>query len=184
MNQARAIPRLQVPALVERVSARRGRKRNDRISRANRTGRNLRCSRDSRDGDRTTLEARIKHAQDVRAGAQQHFRRPGLLGSQHQQFSVILVGAAARKLRRRDPFLTARMGVAFVTGMQGDDRRYYGTISTPKHFAVHSGPESTRHQADVKLASTTNWTHIFPRSARHRVTEAKAGSVMRPPITA
>src|SRR5208283_333263 len=40
-----------------------------------------------------------------------------------------------------DPFLTARMGVAFVTGMQGDDPRYFRTISTPKHFAVHSGPE-------------------------------------------
>ena len=40
-----------------------------------------------------------------------------------------------------DPFLTARMGVAFVTGMQGDDPKYYRVISTPKHFAVHSGPE-------------------------------------------
>src|SRR5580658_10643385 len=39
-----------------------------------------------------------------------------------------------------DPFLTARMGVAFVTGMQGDDPKYYRVISTPKHFAVHSGP--------------------------------------------
>ncbi len=42
-----------------------------------------------------------------------------------------------------DPFLTGRMGVAFVTGMQGDDPRYYRVISTPKHFAVHSGPEPT-----------------------------------------
>ena len=39
-----------------------------------------------------------------------------------------------------DPFLTARMGVAFVTGMQGDDPKYYRVISTPKHYAVHSGP--------------------------------------------
>ena len=44
-----------------------------------------------------------------------------------------------------DPFLTARMGVAFVTGMQGDDPKYYRVISTPKHFDVHSGPEPTRH---------------------------------------
>ena len=48
-----------------------------------------------------------------------------------------------------DPFLTARMGVAFVTGMQGDDPKYYRAISTPKHYAVHSGPEPTRHTADV-----------------------------------
>src|ERR1019366_373510 len=37
-----------------------------------------------------------------------------------------------------DPFLTAQIGVAFVTGMQGDDPRYLKTISTPKHYAVHS----------------------------------------------
>ena len=51
-----------------------------------------------------------------------------------------------------DPFLTARMGVAFVTGMQGDDPKYYRVISTPKHFAVHSGPEPTRHTADVDVS--------------------------------
>ena len=50
-----------------------------------------------------------------------------------------------------DPFLTGRMGVAFVTGMQGDDPKYFRAIATPKHFAVHSGPEPTRHQADVKV---------------------------------
>ncbi|HVY85609.1 MAG TPA: glycoside hydrolase family 3 N-terminal domain-containing protein, partial [Caulobacterales bacterium] len=39
-----------------------------------------------------------------------------------------------------DPYLTARMGVAFVSGLQGDDPRYLRAVSTPKHFAVHSGP--------------------------------------------
>ena len=51
-----------------------------------------------------------------------------------------------------DPFLTARMGVAFVTGLQGDDPKYYRVISTPKHFAVHSGPEPTRHSVDVQVS--------------------------------
>src|ERR1017187_4774490 len=37
-----------------------------------------------------------------------------------------------------DPFLTGKLGVAFVTGMQGDDPRYFKTIATPKHYAVHS----------------------------------------------
>ena len=40
-----------------------------------------------------------------------------------------------------DPYLTGRMGVAFVTGMQGDDPRYLKVVATPKHYAVHSGPE-------------------------------------------
>ena len=51
-----------------------------------------------------------------------------------------------------DPFLTARIGVAFVTGLQGDDARYLKTISTPKHYAVHSGPEVLRHHFDVPVS--------------------------------
>ncbi len=39
-----------------------------------------------------------------------------------------------------DPYLTARMGVAFVKGLQGDDPKYFKVIATPKHYAVHSGP--------------------------------------------
>ena len=48
-----------------------------------------------------------------------------------------------------DSYLTARMGVAFVRGMQGDDARYRKLDATAKHYAVHSGPESTRHHFDV-----------------------------------
>jgi beta-glucosidase len=48
-----------------------------------------------------------------------------------------------------DPYLTSRIGVAFVTGLQGDDPRYFKTIATPKHYAVHSGPEPLRHQFDA-----------------------------------
>ncbi len=76
-----------------------------------------------------------------------------------------------------DPFLTARMGVAYVTGMQGDDPKYYRAISTPKHFAVHSGPESTRHTADVTVSKHDELDTYLP-AFRATVTEAKAGSVM------
>ena len=48
-----------------------------------------------------------------------------------------------------DPFLTSRLGVAFVKGLQGDDPKYFKTIATPKHFAVHSGPETTRHKVNI-----------------------------------
>jgi beta-glucosidase len=51
-----------------------------------------------------------------------------------------------------DPFLTGRMGVAFVTGIQGDDPKYLKLISTPKHYAVHSGPEPLRHQFNVDVS--------------------------------
>jgi len=76
-----------------------------------------------------------------------------------------------------DPFLTGRMGVAFVTGMQGDDPRYYRTISTPKHFAVHSGPETTRHTADVPISKHDEEDTYLP-AFRAAITEGHAGSIM------
>jgi beta-glucosidase len=76
-----------------------------------------------------------------------------------------------------DPFLTARMGVAFVTGMQGDDPKYYRVISTPKHYAVHSGPEPTRHTADVIVSKHDELDTYLP-AFRATVVEGKAGSVM------
>jgi beta-glucosidase len=76
-----------------------------------------------------------------------------------------------------DPFLTARMAVAYVTGMQGDDPRYYRVISTPKHFAVHSGPEPTRHKADVTVSKHDELDTYLP-AFRAAVTEGKADSVM------
>src|SRR5438477_2127482 len=48
-----------------------------------------------------------------------------------------------------DPYLTGRLAVAFIKGMQGDDPKYLKTIATAKHFAVHSGPEPQRHTFDA-----------------------------------
>ncbi len=76
-----------------------------------------------------------------------------------------------------DPFLTGRMGVAFVTGMQGDDPKYFRVISTPKHYAVHSGPEPTRHTADVTVSKHDELDTYLP-AFRATVTEAKADSIM------
>lgn len=76
-----------------------------------------------------------------------------------------------------DPYLTSRMGVAFVEGLQGDDPTYYKTIATPKHFAVHSGPESTRHVANID-PSAHDLEDTYLPAFRATVTQAKAGSVM------
>ena len=76
-----------------------------------------------------------------------------------------------------DPYLTARMGVAFVTGMQGPDPELPNVISTPKHFAVHSGPESTRHVADVYV-STHDLEDTYLPAFRAAIVDAHAGSVM------
>jgi len=50
-----------------------------------------------------------------------------------------------------DPFLTSRMGTAFVKGLQGDDPRYLKTSATAKHYAVHSGPEAGRHEFNAVI---------------------------------
>jgi beta-glucosidase len=76
-----------------------------------------------------------------------------------------------------DPFLTGRMGVAFVTGLQGDDPKYFRVISTPKHFAVHSGPEPSRHTIDVQV-SKHDMEDMYLPAFRAAVTEGKAESIM------
>ncbi|MEO7456427.1 MAG: glycoside hydrolase family 3 C-terminal domain-containing protein [Gemmatimonadaceae bacterium] len=52
-----------------------------------------------------------------------------------------------------DPFLTGRIAVPFIRGLQGDDPKYFKTIATVKHFAVHSGPESDRHTFDAIVSA-------------------------------
>ncbi len=76
-----------------------------------------------------------------------------------------------------DPYLTSRIGVAFVSGLQGNDPKYLKTIATSKHFAVHSGPESTRHTADVHI-SRHDLEDTYLPAFRATVMEAKAQSVM------
>jgi len=76
-----------------------------------------------------------------------------------------------------DPYLTARLGIAFVTGLQGNDPNYLKTVATPKHFAVHSGPESTRHTVDVQ-ASRHDIEDTYLPAFRATVMEGKAESVM------
>src|SRR5689334_13366601 len=76
-----------------------------------------------------------------------------------------------------DPYLTSRMGVAFITGLQGNDPHYLKTLATSKHFAVHSGPESTRHSVDVH-ASLHDMEDTYLPAFRATVMEAHAGSVM------
>ena len=76
-----------------------------------------------------------------------------------------------------DPYLTSRIGVAFVTGLQGSDSNYLKVVATPKHFAVHSGPESTRHSVDIQ-ASRHDMEDTYLPAFRATVMEGKAESVM------
>ncbi|MCQ2588331.1 MAG: glycoside hydrolase family 3 C-terminal domain-containing protein [Treponema sp.] len=61
-----------------------------------------------------------------------------------------------------DPVLTSKMGVAAVKGLQGDDPQNLKTAACAKHFAVHSGPENTRHTANVKPSKKDFWETYMP----------------------
>jgi beta-glucosidase len=122
------------------------------------------------------VEGRIKHVQDARDG------HPGIGGGLDFWSPNLNIFRDPRWGRGQetygeDPFLTGRLGVAYVTGMQGDDPKYYRAISTPKHYAVHSGPEPTRHFADVDV-SKHDEVDTFEPGFRAAIVEGKAGSVM------
>ena len=121
-------------------------------------------------------EARAKHNQAVRAG-----RRDIMEGLDFWSPNINIFRdprwGRGQETYGEDPFLTGRMGVAFVTGLQGDDPKYFRVISTPKHFAVHSGPEPTRHTIDVQVSKHDMEDTYLP-AFRATVTEGKAESVM------
>ena len=73
-----------------------------------------------------------------------------------------------------DPYLTSRLGVAFVKGMQGDDPRYLKVVATPKHYAVHSGPEPERHGFDA-VVDERDLRQTYLPAFHATVVEGKSG---------
>jgi beta-glucosidase len=76
-----------------------------------------------------------------------------------------------------DPYLTGRMGLQFVRGMQGDDPKYLKTVATAKHYAVHSGPESLRHKFNANV-SEVDLRETYLPAFRTLIVDAGAYSVM------
>jgi beta-glucosidase len=124
----------------------------------------------------TSIEGRIKYVEGMKDGHSDIFQGLDFWAPNVNIFRDPRWGRG-QETYGEDPFLAARMGVAFVTGMQGDDPKYYRAISTPKHYAVHSGPESTRHKADVAVSKHDELDTYLP-AFRATVIEGKAGSVM------
>ena len=71
------------------------------------------------------------------------------------------------------PFLPAAWAWLLLPGLQGDDPKYFQVIATPKHFAVHSGPETTRHSVNVD-ATKHDMEDTYLPAFRATVTEGKA----------
>ena len=178
VNQARAIPRLNVSAYDYWSEALHGVLRNGTTEFPEPIGLGATFDAPAIHQMATVIstEGRIKHVQAVRDGHSNIFEGLDFWAPNINIFRDPRWGRG-QETYGEDPFLTARMGVAFVTGMQGDDPHYYRVISTPKHFAVHSGPEPTRHIADVQVSKHDELDTYLP-AFRATVTEAKAGSVM------
>jgi beta-glucosidase len=122
------------------------------------------------------IEGRIKHVQAEGAGHSNIFEGLDFWAPNVNIFRDPRWGRG-QETYGEDPFLSARLAVAFVTGMQGTDPNYYRVISTPKHFAVHSGPEPTRHFADIDVSRHDEEDTYLP-ACRAAVVEGHAGSVM------
>jgi len=179
VNQARAIPRLQVPAYDWWSEALHG-VANAGTATVFPEPVGLAATFDDKAIHEMAVvistEARAKHNQAVRAG-----RRDIMEGLDFWSPNINIFRdprwGRGQETYGEDPFLTGRMGVAFVTGMQGDDPKYFRVISTPKHFAVHSGPEPSRHTIDVQVSKHDMEDTYLP-AFRATVTEGKAESVM------
>ncbi|MDP4273177.1 MAG: glycoside hydrolase family 3 C-terminal domain-containing protein [Bacteroidota bacterium] len=76
-----------------------------------------------------------------------------------------------------DPYLTSRIGVSFVKGLQGNDPRYLKVVATPKHFAVHSGPEPERHRFDARI-DERDFMETYSPAFEACIREAGAYSIM------
>src|SRR5580765_2907683 len=76
-----------------------------------------------------------------------------------------------------DPFLTGQLGLNFINGLQGPDPLHPRVVATPKHFAVHSGPESNRHRFNVTPSPHDLWETYLPQF-RNAIVDGKANSIM------
>jgi beta-glucosidase len=124
----------------------------------------------------TANEARAKHHQFVRQGKRGRYQGLTFWSPNINIFRDPRWGRG-QETYGEDPYLTGRLGVAFVQGLQGDDPRYYRVIATAKHYAVHSGPEPDRHHFDARPSERDLHETYLP-AFRMLVQEGKVASVM------
>jgi beta-glucosidase len=126
--------------------------------------------------DVISTEARAKHHEFIRKN--QHARYEGLtFWSPNINIFRDPRWGRGQETYGEDPYLTSRLGVAFVKGLQGDDPKYLKVVATPKHYAVHSGPEPERHSFDAK-ANERDLRETYLPAFRATIIEGKADSVM------
>jgi beta-glucosidase len=127
-------------------------------------------------GTVVSTEARVKYNQAVREGVHSIYFGLTIWSPNINIFRDPRWGRG-QETYGEDPFLTSTLGLNFVRGLQGDNPRYLRVIATPKHFAVHSGPESDRHRFDADPSAHDLWDTYLP-AFRATIVDAKADSIM------
>jgi beta-glucosidase len=125
----------------------------------------------------TGLEGRVKFNEELRRG--QRGRRAWGLTFFAPNVNIFRDPRWGRgqETYGEDPYLSSRMAVAFVTGLQGDDPDHLTAAATAKHYVVHSGPEPLRHQFDA-VVSKHDLEDTYLPAFRAAVVEGKVQAVM------
>jgi len=126
--------------------------------------------------DVISTEARAKHHEFARRGERGRYKGLTYWSPNINIFRDPRWGRG-QETYGEDPYLTARIGVAFVRGLQGDDPKYLKVVSTAKHYAVHSGPEPERHGFDA-VADERDMRETYLPAFRALVVEGRAEGVM------
>jgi beta-glucosidase len=121
-------------------------------------------------------EARAKHHEFVRKGKRYIYQGLTFWSPNINIFRDPRWGRG-QETYGEDPYLTGKLAVQFIKGLQGNDPKYFKTIATVKHFAVHSGPEPERHYFDAKT-DERDFRETYLPQFEMGVKEGKAYSVM------
>jgi len=126
--------------------------------------------------DVTSTEARAKHNEAKQNGDRGRYKGLTFWSPNINIFRDPRWGRG-QETWGEDPYLTGRLGSAFVKGLQGDDPKYLKVVSTVKHFAVHSGPEPERHGFDA-VASQRDLRETYLPAFRTAILEGRAAGLM------
>ena len=121
-------------------------------------------------------EARAKHHEFVRNGSRKRYQGLTFWTPNINLFRDPRWGRG-QETYGEDPFLTGKIAVQFVKGLQGNDPKYFKTIATLKHYAVHSGPEPERHSFDA-ITDERDLRETYLPQFEMGIKEGKAYSVM------
>jgi beta-glucosidase len=127
------------------------------------------------EGDAVSTEARAKYNMSVAEGHRQQYLGLTFWAPNINIFRDPRWGRG-QETYGEDPYLTGRMGSAYVLGLQGNDPLHLKAAACAKHFAVHSGPEATRHSIDVQVDEDELRETYLP--AFHTLVDSGVESVM------